>query len=844
MLTILLLLLFLLLVLVTGHGLATLSRDTRFSVTAEEKLAAALGLGTVVLCFVPTLLTGLAGLFCRFEMGKATAILCSGALSGLVAWLAWKKANASFGKTLFSKPDWRFVAFLCGVLAVYLLAYDAHLLVPTTCALRAGVIPVRNYLSGETRMLLVPEYMVNSNAFLIWPSGIRLGPTFMIAPFLAWFDQAGLRILHAVCGVVIAAFTYATAVRLLNRKWAGYVAAAAMTLNPFILSIPHVDENILALAPMAGAFYFLMSPAYSSWTAGAMFGFGIGSRHVLLLALPALAFPYLMKDQRKKLLAAGAGLLVFCLPWIILHIAYIVQTGGIGYESFTIRPDVAYELFGYRFSLRAFLGWPFTDEPLRSPYNGYPTVISYPLTLVRTFGLLFCAAILAGLLKSGGLSLLKRLTSFLFFVPFTLMLMMQAGWEEPNKMGLFLVVSSPLALFGTAGIATLFNDASRRLSLGRFSIPYSPRGWISLAVCAVVVLVSTLLLRAPDYPLDERTFKQPLDRDAQMSPVFAPRLHESEKIHAAVDRAELAKLHFVPDLLMAYPLPSWSLVVYRVAEVWNEFADPAFNRRYTSFKDPENLALAIGLRPELLKMMEQRPAKPAVAEEAGQDRTSENSQAGGKYRDGLFGKVLSTEEFLPLPDQEDRDTEVDLEFLQLVEMIQKKGLRSVPMSMLIDSPFDEIYGAPDYYQCKGDAPDKQVNVSFDLNTPPVGNPRFMQVSGEQGVEMVPGQIIIIRDIPVKWLAEGDAHLMAFWSMEGAVNVTIYVGRIHFDHVKDDCFVRLYDWSQVKSLNLALPANQPLYVRQYTSVRPRCYHAWRGVITEDGFKLSLPFRTSY
>jgi hypothetical protein len=830
MMTLLYLLLFLACVLLVGRAVASLSRHRTVPVSQEERLAAALGIGVVLLCFVPTMVSGIAGLLSFFEMGRGTVAGVAVLLAAAATALAWRTLGHNYWQELRAVPDWRFPAFLGLVFIVYLLCYDAHLLVPTTCALRAGVVPVRNYLSQDTRMLMVPPYMMERNAFLIWPNGIRLGPTFMIAPFLAWFDQAGLRILHAMCGVLIAAFSYATASRIFARPWAGYVMAIATALNPFMLSIPHVDENVLALAPVAGALYFLFSPAYSSWAAGAMLGFAIGSRHVLVLCVPGLFVPYLLKSQWKKLAWASIGLLVFCIPWIAVHTAHWIQQGGLGYESFAIRPHVDYEILGYRFNIRAFLGWPFADEALRSPYNGFPTVVSYPLTMIRTFGLLFCGAMLAGLFQHGGLSLLKRLTALLWLVPFTAMLMVQAGWEEPNKMGIFLVVSPVLTLLGTAGLVGLVRKGKNSLALGRFTIRWSKRGAIFLSAGVLLCTAFMLATRSKEYKLDDRTFKQRLDRDAQNAPIYPPRLYKSEEVHAVSDRQQFSGFSVLPDLSMAFPLASITLSWYRVAEIFAEFHDPASNHRYTSFKDPENQAMAIGLRPEFLAHLD--GATPTEGED--------------NYRDGMYGKVFATEEFLPSPDDNDQDTMVDQDFLQLFALLKEKGMRALPLTMMLDSPFDEIYGAPDYYSCDSEEPERPLAVALDLTSPPVGNPSFVTVQPPDAgaIPLARGRMVIVRDIPVTWLDDGHAHIMAIWSKEGAVNITIYVGDISFEHIADLCHVDIIDFEDAPFLIFQLPPNEPLYLRQYTSVRPRCYHAWRGITTSDDVRLSRPFRTSY
>ncbi len=820
-----------------GGAAAALARNRSVDVSSAESIAVALGLGFLLICFVSTLVSGLVGLFSRFEMGRFTC-LGIGLILGLGLCLAvWRRHGSATLLDWKKQLDLPFIGFLAFVFVVYLFTYDSHLLVQVTCALRAGLVPHHNYLSHETAMLYVPEYMIHKNAFLIWPNGIRLGPTFLIAPFLALFKLSGLRLLHAFCGVLIAAFSFAGGQRFLGRKSLAYLAAVAVALNPLILSIPHIDENVLALAPAAAAFYFLLSPAYSSWAAGAMFGLAVGCRHVLIILVPVMLFPYVIKDQWKKAGVYCLGLLAACAPWITVHVSTYLAFSSLGYESFAIRPGVDYELFGYRFVLRAFLSWPLTDEVLRSPYNGFPTLVSYPLTAIRTFGILFSGACLAGLLKGGGLTLLKRIVSVLWIVPIMAILMVQAGWEEPNKMGLLLIVSSPLGLLGAAGVGAALGGKDK-LNIKKLSLAYSRRGMIAWFVAALLVTIFTLVARSPDYKLDERTVNPELEEDARNSPVTPPRVTLQEQVLADSERRQLGALHLLPDLSMAIPLASARLLLYRGAEVWGDLARPEYNRRYTAFRDLDNQAMALEVdKSKLAEMAAGPPGGPPGGPPPG--RSPE------EYRDALYGQVMSGEEFLPGPGDMPDGGVGHPHFEKLLAATGAGGLTAIPMTMIIDRPFDEVDGLPDHFSCDGTATPESVAVTLNLLAPPVSQADFAGPADHaEGIALPPGRLVIVKDIKAPWAPQERAHIVAMTSLEGAVNISIMVGGISFDLLDGLCHATVTSAAGSSEVTLLLPASSPVYIRQYTSIRPRCFHGWRGVTSDDSLELSLPFRTSY
>jgi len=794
------LLLYVACVLVTGAATVALSFRGQ-DPPPTHALILSLGFGFMASWFVPSLLAGILGLFVRFEMTQVFVACVLVALAGGAATLG-RRARGTFRPQWLRKGHDRTAIVLLAATAVaFAVAFDSHLLAQDSCLVRAAVVPYHNYLTADTPMVFTPDYILEKNAFLVWDSGQRLGPTFMLAPFLALFRNPGFRLLNVMCGVVSVGFVYLLAINALKRRWAAVVAAVFVGFNPMVLAIPHPDENLLALACAAGAFCLALDRTAPAWAAGALMGLALGTRESFVVSLPALAMPYVLTSRWKDACKAAAGLVLGALPWIALHLGmYFGPTGNL-YQSFAAKPPVRYEIFGQELFIQAYLGWPFVNDLVRSPFNGFPTLVEYPLEALRTFGIIGVALSLLGLWGGGGLHLRTRLVALAWSLPFMAVVMVQSGWVEPNKMGLLLDVSPQVGLLAAAGAVAL----SRVRDVG----------WRKGAVVSGVfaALVAGLALKQAgavrdDYPLDKRLYQSADDVDSRFVPAPEYEIIKSEPAYAALDRDQLTRLDLLPDYGRIEGLWRPSAVAYRLRQAAREAWSPAFIARSTPFKD---VALSVIGFPLERFMQGHGPGLPLPVVTG--ERARENDQKMPR----LFAKA------------------------------REMGLTELPLSWLTHRPVDQIEGEPSAFRCQSEPVTEGTTLRFDFAVPSVANPAFVTAvqPGPAAVPLRPGQIVIVRGL-AGFEADGRAlNVMALLAPEGAVYVTWVMGNVPFGYARTLCQVVLVDAPTAgTSVDFLVPSNSPLYVRQTSSHQPRSYHGWQGYVGDNDVTLGEAFRTSY
>ena len=828
-----LLILFFVTSLVTGGAVCTLARKGKSGSSPSADLFIAFSLGFMVNWFVPSFLAGLLGLLFRFEMSRIFVVGVAVVLSGSLTAAAYRFRRVS--PLTFRAPghDCVFLGLLGAVFLAFLVSFDSHVLWQDSCLMRAAVIPFNNYLTAETPMTFTPEFVLVKNGWLVWDSGQRLGPTFMVAPFLAWFKYPGLRILHALCGTVAAGYSYLAATHLFGKRWIAVVTGAAVALNPFILSIPIVDENILALAPVAAAVYFSLRGVHPAWMAGAMFGLALGTRHVLIVALPALALPYLFRGRLRALGSLGIGLLAASLPWIVLHVAmYFGRTGNL-YESFGSSPPVQYELMGHAFSLRALLSWPFTEEVVRSPFNGFPTLLSFPLTMLRTWGVVLSGVGILGLVWSTR-RLVVRLIMVAWVVPFMAVLMIQSGWTEPNKMGLFLDVSLPLTLLAGAGFASLVPE--RKGAVG-------PVKWgLALVPAAVLVVIVGMLTvfqvnaGNEEYPVDRRMYDLPGDIDARFIPGAEHISREQELDYAEVDRKALSALHLFPDYSLAFPVAHPGTVLYRAGQALFELANPGFRDRYSFFKDVPLMMMDMPLTEEWLETMQRQKQEGGLAPKG-------YMPDGATLGAGPLGPPSDKPGLFP---EMEPGAEPEAKWSLMAERLAREGSDVLPISMILHQPLDKIEGEPELFSC--DLPDdgEKTAVRIDVSRLPVNNPGLVSPAGTVtgALSLSPGRALAVTGLQPAKGTGGHFSFLAYASPQGALFIIFHRGQGSVRGGEDNlCHFTVHDAGGASSVVVLVPSNQPLYVRETVRHDPRAHIGWLGYVSDDGVTLSEPFRTS-
>lgn len=438
-----------------------------------------------------------APLFVRWWIIAGVAALWSGGL----AWrLRRRRVAPPAGQLRFGRWDGVVALALLAVFALALLHYDRLAFDEERCIIRSAMLPYHNYMHRGMEMARgLPDFVFDRDAFLLWNAGQREGMIFVLAPWLALFQFLGFRVCFAFSHLVVAGASYILTRRLLGSRWLALAVLLGASLNPSMLRMTAVDDNLLAVAVGALALAWLLRrPAAWFWLM-LPYGLFLGIRHEALLTLPALlAFawrlPEGLRGRRVMLREVALGLPLFLLPNLIYHGAMFASMGTL-YESFVPWGQrFPHSFLGLHFSLRGLLGWPFA--PLaRSAYGAFPNLVQFPLALAGGLGLLGWA-----LLPAGARWLWRHHRPFLWlgigwFVPFMALLLVQGNWTEADKMGIPNTVLTPVLVMMAAGALWIWGAPAGRarrmagvggvllmltlavLGLGRVRAPADPRGF-------------------------------------------------------------------------------------------------------------------------------------------------------------------------------------------------------------------------------------------------------------------------------------------------------------------------------------------------------------------------------
>jgi len=827
--------------LVPGMLLVRLAARDKY---ADSFMAAGFAVGWGAVCFGALMVTGLLGLVTRFHMslGLVAAVAGATAVACVVA-LRLREGGFAFFKELFIDiPRKRFslamFLFLGYVIAVYLLAYDSSCFDQERCVTRAGVLPYHDYLSANPPLGFpgCVECFTDRNAFLLWNGGQRQGPVVFVSTFMALFGFPGFRILHAFFGLVTAWFGWHLGRRMFGRLVPAYLTGIFLALNPYALSIPLLDENIMALALGTAMFYFLLESRTQWLFAGMFFGLLLGVRHLGVLSIPAVLYlalannrsPHYTEPWVSQRLGAGrvanvviltASTALFAAPCAITHLFGYWSGSGL-FESFVSMAPVRHSFLGIEFSINGLVSWPFVDAPVRSPYNGFPTLVSFPLTIVQTWGILGMGSLCLGIVWAWSRRRMELASGVLWFLPQLALLCVMANWVEPNKMGVWLSYSQPLAVGVVAGIVALAGAVGTRLKsrlvswVDYFAVspgngepaPLRFSSAISIVVGASVVLVGTLLLaRGYVAPVDERNYGARVGYIMEDYPITPPMVTASEESYARDDRARLTRLSFLPQFNLARPLMVLHLRKLRALQLVRDFGRPFFKDYCERPKD---------------------------------------------IMHGLSGIPIPPSHF---PGHKGRPDDRKGDHATLADMMHH------PVSSIRDEAGGR-WGA--CYEGGPKSRDRAV-VRVDLSSPPVDNAAFLArvgavspndvagppTSGEQtsaqrtSVE-VGSQVIVANDIPLSWAAPHPAHLALIPVREGYYFMILWFGKYRFDHLDDRPDVRKLSLSSPDSLELDLPEGSVIRFYEVTSVEPSRFHVWNALAVDGQVLLHGPVPSSY
>ena len=783
--------------LVPGMVLTRLAAGRRFD---SAFFAVSLGVGTCTVCYLGLLVTGLLGLLFRFHIslallaGIAVVITIAGSIAIKEIEGDLRFLKEAFVDRIRTNLCWPLIVFLATVFIVYLLGYDSTLFDQERCVSRAGILPFFDYLSQDPPLGFAGclECFQDRNAFFLWNGGQRMGPPVFVSGFMAVFGIPGFRILHAFFGLLAAWFGWHLGRSQFGQPWHGYLTAGLLVFNPWALSIPLLDENIMGLALGTALFFFLFQ-RHTQWLfAGLFLGLFLGIRHVAILSIPAVLaaawFNTAKQHYRAKwvdemfgkgrpanISVLAISTILFSIPWVIVH-TQAWLAGRELYESFVSMPETPHSFLGITFPIRGLLSWPFVTAPVRSPYNGYPTLLAFPLAILQTWGILplavAAAAVGVGWRKYRGLVV----TGVLWLVPQMALLMVMANWVQPNKMGVFLCFSQPIVLAITAGaahLATLFGGRHATIAqrLGPMARPAAAMGAAAVAMVALQLSVANY-----EADLDKRNFRARVDYIIDDYPVTPPMIRETEAALAQRDRERLAELALLPAFSMARHLYLRHLLRLRFEQIIKDFGKPRF-RDYC--ERPKDLIHGLlGITPPLSNLP---GAKDCPDLRAG-----------------------------PLP--------------TLADMMHH------PVSSIRDEAGGEYRGCFE----PAESPVALVAVTIDLARPPVVDEHFISVAGpEPGAsEASNGKLMVASNIPVPWADGGTCHLAIVPVWHDYYWVVIWYGDFLFEHLADRAdVVQLRSRTSLQYV-VKFPEGAVLRITEVSSLEPTRFHIWTTQVGES------------
>jgi hypothetical protein len=442
------------------------------------------------------------------------------------------------------KSGWRkawpplFAAAVVGL--IYLLKYDRSVFFLESCIHR----------------VVIQTLQLTDNLVDILASNQddqRLGNTGIISSFVVLYRGMGFRVLYGFVGFVTALGAYLLALRVLkSRAWAWF-ALVALPLNPFVASIPLLDENLLTLGYSSLFLPLLMRRNVPFGHVGALFGLSVMMRHTGILCAPAMCYAlWRFSGNRKR--AFLWAFVAFNLVTLVAHIHHYAALGSVfRFESFGQIPAFEHNIIG---SYSGLLQWPFADHILRTPWNPYPVFLLWPLHLADTLGL-----VLFGALLLGAVALFRRRRDegvfwLIWFLPLFGALSLQENWDVPNKLGVIYVLFHPLILWSAAGLQAAAE---------------APRKW-GVALVGVVLLTALGVrgVRHLQTPQDERYYEA----------WPGERVEEGDYVKDAQDR--ITEVAPWPDysrlgaLGRVFHPEKWS-------GLWRDIADPALDRPPTPY---------------------------------------------------------------------------------------------------------------------------------------------------------------------------------------------------------------------------------------------------------------------
>lgn len=374
--------------------------------------------------------------------------------SAVVLWILWRRQReaSSPARLLAFRPTRAQAALMVTVGlvgAAYFVKYDNRSHASESCIYRtayaaAGLVAPGSELRADVDLL-------RNNV-----QDARLGNTAVLSAALVLFEGFGFRVLYGVCGLMMALGGYLLGSWMGGRARWGYLALALLPLNPYVASIPQLDENLLALSFSVSVLPFVTAGRGFA-AAGAFFGLAVTMRHVMIPALPALLLLAWRGEGRTGrwrgvgLALAGFGALT---AMEALH-HHLALGSMLRFESNAQFPAFPYSLAGLEFSYHGLFNWPLHEQLVRTPHNPFPTSLMFALYLADYLGLVILAAMILGFVWLWRTSPGKAAFWALWSLVIAAGLSLQEGWDAYNKMWVPVILFPSFVAWTVAGAAAV-----------------------------------------------------------------------------------------------------------------------------------------------------------------------------------------------------------------------------------------------------------------------------------------------------------------------------------------------------------------------------------------------------
>jgi hypothetical protein len=347
------------------------------------------------------------------------------------------------------KEAWPVLAAAAGVGLIYLLKYDRSLFFLESC--------IHRVVMQTLQLTDNPIDILASNA-----DDQRLGNTSVISSFVALYRGLGFRLLYGFVGFCIAIGGYLLGRRALGGRGWGWFVLVFLPLNPYVVKIPLLDENLLTLGYSSLLLPLLLRRNVPWAHAGALFGLVIMMRHVAILCVPAILWAVYVHEGR-RIRALVRGFTTFALVTLVAHIHHYMALGSIfKFESFGQIPEFEHRFLG---AYSGLLQWPFSETVVRTPWNPLPTFLMWPVYLADHFGIILFSALLLGVVWL----IRTRPGEGWFWLSWVglsyLALSLQENWDVPNKMGVVYILFHPLVIWAGAGLKAAFSSTRWAVAL-------------------------------------------------------------------------------------------------------------------------------------------------------------------------------------------------------------------------------------------------------------------------------------------------------------------------------------------------------------------------------------------